>query len=114
MGYLRACWRAVRAQIAAKKSEWWRYLTEQHGELMRGWRADEARYRAAAEKIKAPFGKLFEAEDFSGQTGLRIAQLMRDGKGVEVIETLLPKASDEELDRLVTVAMQVIDEEAKG
>ncbi|HEY4131871.1 MAG TPA: GAF domain-containing protein [Gemmatimonadaceae bacterium] len=29
-------------------------------------------------------------------------------------ETLLPKASDEELDRLVSVAMQVIDEEAKG
>jgi two-component system sensor histidine kinase ChiS len=29
-------------------------------------------------------------------------------------ETLLPKASDEELDRLVTVAMQVIDEESKG
>jgi two-component system, sensor histidine kinase ChiS len=29
-------------------------------------------------------------------------------------ETLLAKASDEELERLVTVAMQVIDEEAKG
>ncbi len=29
-------------------------------------------------------------------------------------ETLLPKAADEELERLVTVAMQVIDEEAKG
>jgi GAF domain-containing protein len=29
-------------------------------------------------------------------------------------ETLLPKASDEELDRLVTVAMQVFEEEAKG
>jgi GAF domain-containing protein len=29
-------------------------------------------------------------------------------------ETLLPRASDEELERLVTVAMQVIDEEAKG
>ena len=29
-------------------------------------------------------------------------------------ETLLPKASDEELDRLVGVAMQVLDEEAKG
>ena len=29
-------------------------------------------------------------------------------------ETLLPKASDEELERLVTVAMQVIDEEGKG
>jgi GAF domain-containing protein len=29
-------------------------------------------------------------------------------------ETLLPKASDEELERLVTVALQVIDEESKG
>lgn len=29
-------------------------------------------------------------------------------------ETLLPKASDEELERLVTVAMHVLDEEAKG
>jgi GAF domain-containing protein len=29
-------------------------------------------------------------------------------------ETLLPKASDDELERLVSVAMQVIDEEAKG
>ena len=29
-------------------------------------------------------------------------------------ETLLPKASDEELERLVTVAMQVFEEEAKG
>ena len=29
-------------------------------------------------------------------------------------ETLLPKASDEELDRLVSVAMRVLEEEAKG
>ena len=29
-------------------------------------------------------------------------------------ETLLPRASDEELERLVTVAMQVVEEEAKG
>ena len=29
-------------------------------------------------------------------------------------ETLLPKAADEELERLVTVAMQVLEEEAKG
>ena len=29
-------------------------------------------------------------------------------------ETLLPKASDEELERLVTVAMQALDEAAKG
>jgi hypothetical protein len=29
-------------------------------------------------------------------------------------ETLLPRAADEELERLVTVAMQVLEEEAKG
>jgi hypothetical protein len=29
-------------------------------------------------------------------------------------ETLLPKASDEELDRLVGVALQVIDEESRS
>jgi hypothetical protein len=29
-------------------------------------------------------------------------------------ETLLPNASDEELNRLVSVAMQVLEEEAKG
>jgi hypothetical protein len=29
-------------------------------------------------------------------------------------ETLLPKASDAEIERLVSVAMQVIEEEAKG
>jgi GAF domain-containing protein len=29
-------------------------------------------------------------------------------------ETLLPKVSDEELERLVAVTMQVLDEEAKG
>jgi GAF domain-containing protein len=42
--------------------------------------------------------------------------LDRYSKGEDHIwaETMLPKASDEELDRLVTVAMQVIDEEAKG
>ena len=29
-------------------------------------------------------------------------------------ETLLPKASDEELERLVTVTMQVLEKEAEG
>jgi hypothetical protein len=29
-------------------------------------------------------------------------------------ETLLPKASDEELERLVSVAMQVLEEESRG
>jgi hypothetical protein len=82
----------IHQQIAAKRAEWWKYLSEQHAELMTAWKADEARLRDAAAKIPRPFVKLFEAEDFNGQSGLRIAQLMRDGKGVEVIETLLPKA----------------------
>ena len=78
--------------IAAKQAEWWKYLSEQHAQMMMAWKADEARLRDTAGKIPRPFVKLFEAEDFNGQSGLRIAQLMRDGKGVEVIETLLPKA----------------------
>jgi GAF domain-containing protein len=42
--------------------------------------------------------------------------LNRYGKAEEHAwaESLLPKASDEELERLVTVAMQVFEEEAKG
>jgi hypothetical protein len=82
----------VRQQIATREAQWWQYLTEQHAQRMAAWQADEPRYRAAAGKIARPFVKLFEAEDFTGQTGLRIVQLMRNGKAVEVIETLLPKA----------------------
>jgi len=42
--------------------------------------------------------------------------LDRYAKGEEQswAETLLPRAADQELERLVTVAMQVLDEEAKG
>ena len=82
----------IRRQIASRQNEWWQILSKQHAEWMKSWKADEPRYRAAASRIARPFVKLFEAEDFNGQSGLRIAQLMRDGKGVEVIETLLPKA----------------------
>jgi hypothetical protein len=82
----------IRDQVEAKRAQWWLFLTSRHHKLMTDWQADEARYRTAAGKIAPPHVKLFEAEDFSGQSGLRIAQLMRDGKGVEVVETLLPKA----------------------
>jgi hypothetical protein len=83
----------VRQQIAAREAQWWQYLTQQHAQRITAWQADEPNYRAASAKITPrPFVKLFEAEDFTGQTGLRIAQLMRNGKAVEVIETLLPKA----------------------
>ena len=42
------------------------------------------------------------------------ARPLRKGEDHSWAETLLPKASDEELERLVTVAMQVLEEEAKG
>src|SRR5207237_10833394 len=52
----------------------------------------EAKYRAAAEKLPHPFVKWVEAENFDGQDNLRIAQLMRDGVSVDVIETQTPTA----------------------
>src|SRR5262249_19542963 len=73
----------VRQQITAREAHWWQVLTQQHARCMAAWQADEPRYRATAAKITRPFVKLFEAEDFTGQTGLRIAQLMRNGKAVE-------------------------------
>jgi hypothetical protein len=82
----------IRDQIESQKVRWWSFLSGHHENLIRDWKADEPRYRDAAARITSAYVKLFEAEDFSGQSGLRVAQLMRGGKGVEVIETLLPKA----------------------
>jgi GAF domain-containing protein len=44
----------------------------------------------------------------------RLIDRFAEGEGQLRSEMLLPKASDEELERLVGVALQVIDEEAKG
>ena len=82
----------IRDQINARRKIAWDTLGGLHAQKMAEWQADEAGYRAAAARVAAPFVKRFEAEDFGGQTGLRIAELSRDGKVVQVIETLLPKA----------------------
>src|SRR3982751_3412151 len=44
----------------------------------------------------------------------RLLERYARGEEQSWAETLLPRAADEELERLVTVAMQVLDEEAKG
>jgi two-component system sensor histidine kinase ChiS len=44
----------------------------------------------------------------------RLIDRFAESEGHQQSEMLLPKASDEELERLVGVALQVIDEEAKG
>ena len=44
----------------------------------------------------------------------RLIDRFAESEGHQRSEMLLPKASDEELERLVGVALQVIDEEAKG
>jgi hypothetical protein len=82
----------LRAQIDAKKAALWELLSDQHAGLMAKWREQEDRYRTAAGQIPRPFAKVIEAEQFQGQDNLRIAQLMRDGRSVEVLETQTPGA----------------------
>ena len=83
---------ALERQVAAKKAERWNHLYARHGELLAAWKADEPRYRAAADRLPKSFVKFYEAEAFDGHDNLRIAQLMRDGTAVEVIETQTPTA----------------------
>jgi hypothetical protein len=82
----------LRAEVAAKHSDLWTYLSDQHARLSKQWKADEPRFRAAAAQIRRPFVRLFEAEQFDGQDNLRIADVSRDGKSVQVIETQTPLA----------------------
>lgn len=83
---------AIQARIDAKKAEMWAFLTDQHTRLMSAWRAEEARYRDVARGLAPPYVKSIEAEQFDGQDNLRIAQLMRDGKAIDVLETQTPGA----------------------
>jgi hypothetical protein len=82
----------VEQAIAEKKAQRWSELRQRHTELTAQWKRDESKYRAAAAGISKPFVKQLEAENFDGQDNLRIAQLMRDGTSVDVIETQTPTA----------------------
>jgi len=81
---------AILQQIAARKAERWKLLSDEQARLMRQWRADGAKYRAAADTLGHPFIHRWAAENFDGEHNLRIAQLSLDGHSVDVIETLLP------------------------
>ena len=83
----------IRELIDRKKAEQWDYLARRHAELTAQWKADEAKYWAAAAQVPKPFVKIFEAEQFDGQDNLRTAELMRDGAVVQVIETQTPTAN---------------------
>ena len=82
----------LRDKIKEKKAALWQYLSDRHAERMGEWKAQEAAYRSAAGKIAKPFTVLFEAENFDSITNLHIAQLQKDGKGIDVIESLNPTA----------------------
>lgn len=83
----------IRAQVDQLRSKRWSLLIQRHQELLARWKADEAAYRKAVQDVfgdRRPHTLVQEAEDFDGQDNLRIAQLSRDGKAVEVIETQTP------------------------
>src|SRR5439155_25764164 len=54
---------AIRKQIDEKMAKWWENLSHEHAEMMAEWKADEAKYREMAGKIKRPFVMLFAAYD---------------------------------------------------
>jgi hypothetical protein len=83
---------AIEKRIDEKKAQLWKFLSGEHERLSRQWKADEPKYRDAAAKIDRPFVKSIEAEQFDGQDNLRIAQLMKDGKATDVLETQTPGA----------------------
>jgi len=88
----------LRTQIEALRSERWNRLQARHQQQLIEWKASENAYRQAAIQIvgadgsRRPFTIERQAEEFDGQDNLRIGQLLRDGKAVEVIETQMPTA----------------------
>ncbi len=83
---------AIEKQIDQKKAQLWSFLSAEHERLSKTWKADESKYCEAAAKIERPLVKNIEAEQFDGQDNLRIAQLMKDGKATDVLETQTPGA----------------------
>ncbi len=79
----------IQDAIAAQKSARWKYLTDRHAELVTAWKADEAKYRSAAALVPTTYLSHFEAENFDGVHNLRIAQLVKDGSGSDVIESMV-------------------------
>ena len=81
---------ALLDQVAQKKAERWKLLSDEHARLLAQWQGEEQKYRAAAERLGHPFIHRWAAESFDGEHNLRIAQLSLNGHSLDVIETLLP------------------------
>lgn len=81
----------IRRQIDAIAAQRWAFLTDSRATLLKQWQRDAARYRAAAAKMPLAFIKRFEAEDHDGFYNLRVGERSRDGKVVQVLETLKPE-----------------------
>ena len=102
----------VRAKAAELKRQRWDLLSMRHAELTAAWGREEAKYRSAALGVTGPSATTsepardvtaqgtavkpvvvtFEAEDFDGQSNLRIAQLRKGDQATDVLETLNPTA----------------------
>ncbi|HZL37791.1 MAG TPA: DUF1549 domain-containing protein [Tepidisphaeraceae bacterium] len=81
----------LQKRIDAIKGAQWKFLSDRRADLLATWKAEEPRYRAAAAKTPLAFIKRFEAEDHDGFHNLRIGERSRDGKVVQVLETLGPE-----------------------
>ncbi len=82
--------RKVAEEIDAAKTRRWDFLAAARTQLLDKWSPREADYRAAANSSPHPFTSTFKAENFDGEHNLRIAQLVLDGSGVNVLETMTP------------------------
>lgn len=80
----------VAEAIEAAKTKRWDFLAAARTQLLDKWSPREADYRAAANSAPHPFTSTFKAENFDGEHNLRIAQLVLDGSGVNVLETMTP------------------------
>jgi hypothetical protein len=80
----------ISAHIEQLKDARWKSLTDARVQFIERWKPREADYQAAASQLPRTFCTTFKAENFDGEHNLRIAQLSKDGVGVNVLETLTP------------------------
>jgi hypothetical protein len=80
----------ISAQIDQLKNARWKMLADARAQFIDRWKPREADYQAAAGQLPHAFSTTFKAENFDGEHNLRIAQLSKDGVGVNVLDTLTP------------------------
>ncbi|MEX2214089.1 MAG: DUF1549 domain-containing protein [Phycisphaeraceae bacterium] len=76
--------------IALTRFRLWTLLEAEREALVNEWKKDEAAYRTAASKIPPRQAWSFEAEQFAGQSDLKITELKGNGEDVAVLEAQKP------------------------